>query len=195
MTAGAFKTAARTKTVEEQTGVSERSPAAIEVRDLLRLSEIARADLQRYIAKDPARRAVFAAKILCVALCQGAALHYLDKTTGVKDFDVFTFFAADRVKDFPPRRRATCDFGPSKFGRHAEDAGYAGRRVDVMGRSIAYAAGTSPIEALRLYLRTTPTRTAWYLAQKAVVIIDPTVHRGRVAWPEPRCPVSVTGRG
>ena len=30
-----------------------------------------------------------------------------------------------------------------------------------------------------------PTGTAWHLAQKAVVIIDPVEHRGEVVWPKP----------
>jgi hypothetical protein len=97
----------------------ERSSAAIELQDLNRLSEIARSDLQRYLAGDPGGRAAFSTNILCVALCQGAAQHYLDKTTGVKDFDIFTFFG---MKDFPPRRRTSYDFGHSKFGRHPGDA-------------------------------------------------------------------------
>ena len=159
----------------------ERSSAMIELQDLLRLSEIANSE--RYIAGDPDARATFLSKILCVALCQGAALHYLDKTTWVKDFDIFTFFVADGMKKFPPRRRTSYDFGRSKFGRHPDDVGYTGRRVDVMGRSTVHAAGALPFESLRLYLRTTPTRTAWCLAQKAVVIIDPIEQRGLVVWP------------
>jgi hypothetical protein len=39
----------------------------------------------------------------------------------------------------------------------------------------------SPLE----YLRSPPIRTAWYLAQKAVVMIDSIEFRGQVVWPEP----------
>ena len=46
----------------------------------------------------------------CVALGQGAARHYLDGQTGVKDFDVWTFFAAAPTRPYPDpalfRRRA-----------------------------------------------------------------------------------------
>jgi hypothetical protein len=178
--------------VTDETEQCERSSAVIELEDLRRLSEIARSDLQRYIARDPGLRAGFATKTLCVALCQGAAWHYLDKTTGVKDFDIFTFFAAGGVMDFPPRRRTTDDFGPSKFGRHPDDnPRYTGRRVDVMGRSIAHTAGADPIESLRHYLRTKPTRTARCLVQKALVVIDPIDERGRVVWPEFDTPESI----
>lgn len=162
----------------------ERSSAVIKLEDLERLSQLAREDLQGYIGNDPALRAPFAARILCVALCQGAARHYADKTTGVKDFDIFTFFAAEGAKKFPPRRRTCHDFGPSKFGRNHDDVEYTGRRVDVMGRSIAHSPEASAVDSLRYYLRTLPTGTAWHLAQKAVVLIDPIEHRGQIVWPE-----------
>jgi hypothetical protein len=85
----------------DEAEICERSSAVIAAPDLERLAQIARADLQHYIAGDPITRGGLATKILCVALCQGAAWHYLDKTTGVRDFDVFTFFAADGAKKFP----------------------------------------------------------------------------------------------
>ena len=166
-------------------GVSERSLAVFDAGDLQRLSEIARKDLQRFIANDHEASADFANKVLCVALCQGSALHQVNKTNRVKDIDVYTFFATDEGKLFPPRRPVmSYDFGPSKFGRHPDDEGYIGRRVDCLGRSIAYTVGTSPVEALQDFLQKKPTRTAYLLAQKAVVIIDPVKHRGDVVWPK-----------
>jgi len=115
-----------------------------------------------------------------VALCQGAALHFIDKTNGIKDFDIYTFFAADGGRKFPERRRGIHDFGASRFGRHPEDQGFAGRRVDIMGRSIAYKPSETPVQAVRTYLGQKPTGTAGYLAKKAVIAIDPnTVQLGR----------------
>ena len=173
-------------TMADVGGVLERSLAVFDVGDLQRLSEIARKDLQRFIANDRESRVDFSNKILCVALCQGAALHQVNRTNGVKDIDVYTFFAADEGKRFPPRRPVmNYDFGSSKFGRHPDDLGYIGRRVDCLGRSIAYAVGTSPIEALQNFLLKKPTGTARLLAQKAVVIIDPVEYRGDVVWPKP----------
>ena len=71
--------------------------ARISRADLLRLAEIARHDRQRMFAANPNWRA-YGDRLLAVTLCQGAALHYLDGHTGVKDFDVWTFFvhAPDR---------------------------------------------------------------------------------------------------
>lgn len=161
----------------------ERSSAHIGLDDLAHLSEIARADLRNYIARHPASRESFEKKVLCVTLCQGAALHFVDKANGVKDFDVFTFFAADGSRKFPERRRGVHDFGPSHFGRYPDDQGFVGRRVDVMGRSIARDPSETPIVAICNYLRQKPTATAWYLAQKAMVVIDPPDLRGTVLWP------------
>jgi hypothetical protein len=43
--------------------------------------------------------------LVCVALCQGAALHFVDGENGVKDFDVWTFYAA-RLTTQPSRGAA-----------------------------------------------------------------------------------------
>jgi hypothetical protein len=36
---------------------------------------------------------------------------------------------------------------------------------------------------LRDYLSSKPTRSAYYLVQKAVVLIDPPSRRGEIVWP------------
>lgn len=165
--------------------ISERSLALFDAEDLQRLSDIARKDLQRFIANNHELRVGFTTKILCVALCQGAALHQVNKMNGVKDIDIYTFFAADEGRPFPPRRPVmTYDFGRSKFGRHPDNSAYIGRRVDCLGRSIEYTVGTSPIEALQGFLTNKPTSTARLLAQKAVIIIDPVERRGDAVWPK-----------
>ena len=64
----------------------------------------------------------------------GAALHYLDGTNGVKDFDVWSFYAERGDGPFPYRWRGTADYGPSKFGRYPDDPpSFTGRRVDCSG--------------------------------------------------------------
>lgn len=91
-------------------------------------------------------------RMLLLALAQGSALHYLDGTNGIKDFDVWAFFEAGAPKPFPHRKRWRTDFGPSRFGRHPDDIGYGGRRLDLMGRSIDIADGESPQDAVRRWL-------------------------------------------
>lgn len=116
--------------------VSERSYEIITRHDLKRLAQIARDDLADFAKRH--KRAYLLDNLLCIALCQGAALHYVNRTNGVKDFDVYLFFAKGRGKDYPPRRNKHLDFGPSMFGRHPRVEGYLGRCVDVLGRSIPH---------------------------------------------------------
>jgi hypothetical protein len=113
------------------------------------------------------------------------ALHYVDGENGVKDFDVFTFYAEDPVGLFPPRWLVNADFGPSLFGRYPPDPPrFAGRRVDLIGRSLPVAPDADPVEAVRAYLRRSATATARHLARKAIVGVEPVDLRGLIIWPE-----------
>jgi hypothetical protein len=64
-----------------------RSYLPISAADLEKLADIARHDRKDFFLRRPEYRA----KVLLVALCQGAALHYLDGRNGIKDFDVRYF--------------------------------------------------------------------------------------------------------
>ena len=63
---------------------------------------------------------------MLISPCQGGALHYLDcqqeakKKNGVKDLDVYCFYAADRKVPWPYRRHGVADFGDSDFGYHPD---------------------------------------------------------------------------
>jgi hypothetical protein len=68
--------------------------ARIDRNDLLRLAKLA-ADVEAgLLARHPYGAGRYAGRLVCRALCQGAALHYLDERNGVKDFDVWSFYAA-----------------------------------------------------------------------------------------------------
>jgi ribonuclease HI len=162
---------------------SERSFEPLTTADLARLADLAQLDRADRFRRRP-QWAPYRERILLVALCQGAALHFLDGRTGVKDFDVYTFYAEDsEIGQFPPRWRLTADFGNSRFGRHPEDAGYRGRRIDLIGRSLPAPPSADPIAVVRGYLGHPKTETAKQLAKKAVVAIDPPHLRGVVVWP------------
>jgi hypothetical protein len=66
-----------------------------------------RAPIDRAYSSAARPEARYRDRLLCVALCRGGALHYLDRSNGVKDFDVWTFFAAlpDRYPDRALYRR------------------------------------------------------------------------------------------
>jgi hypothetical protein len=56
-------------------------------RDLFRLLEIAQADRNEFFSRRPRRKSYrYRSLILCTALCQGAALHYVHGENGIKDF-------------------------------------------------------------------------------------------------------------
>lgn len=163
---------------------TDRSLARIEVADLVRLAALAadaEADLFR---RNPHGSGRYADRLLGRALCQGAALHYMNGKNGVKDFDVWSFYAQYDDWPFPARWRGTRDFGPSRFGRYPDDLPrYSGRRVDLLGRSLPAAPGTDPADAIRRYLATRWTTSAKALAVKAVVLIDPQNRAGEIVWP------------
>jgi hypothetical protein len=185
---------------------TERSYAPLTDAHLARLSVIADEDHRHFTRRQG--RPEYSARRLCVALAQGAALHRLDGTTGVKDIDVWTFYAAIPGQPFTfGQRKRHVDFGVSEHGRnlypdHFEHrqlprwSRFAGRRVDLMVRSLPVPPETSPdaiLDALRRWLNAGAQRrradqgatmpSNWWLAQKAVVLIDPSTHRGRVVWP------------
>jgi len=150
-----------------------RSAARITRGVLDRLSEIAAEDRDDRFRRVP-RWAVYRDRVLCVALCQGAALHYIDGRNGVKDLDVWTFYTEAEAGPFPWRWRTERVFDTAPF---------AGRYVDLLGRSLPEPAGTDPETVTRCYLSRPRTRSARALASKAVVLLDPAPLRGRVAWP------------
>ena len=161
-----------------------RSLARIDIQDLLRLARIAAEAEAGLFARRPQGAGRYAGQLICRALCQGAALHYLDGRTGVKDFDVWSFYAAHGGKPFPYRWRGTADLGPSKFGRYPGDpSSFTGRRVDMLGRSLNVPPGTEPVAVVRDYLSAARTDSARELAAKAVVLISPERLAGTVAWP------------
>lgn len=174
---------------------------------LERLSHLAALDHDFFTRRDG--RPEYRDRRVAVTLAQGAALHYVNRRNGVKDLDVWTFYAARPGEPFPAAKREThADFGPSELGRQRYDLAeavsprqlrqwrrwslYSGRRVDFMVRPLLVRPSASLDEvvgAIQCYLRLGGTSRAstkpssWYLAQKAMVMIDPLRTRGQVIWP------------
>lgn len=149
--------------------------------DLSRLAEIARTD-RRARHERRTRWRVYDSRVLCVALCQGAALHYVDGVNGVKDFDVWTFYAEHPRGPYPARWRTVADFGPSRFGRTPSSPELEGRRVDLFGRSLPAAPGDEPGAVVSRYLGAARSASAKLLAEKAVVLLEPSSRRGEILW-------------
>ncbi len=168
----------------QMTASGDRSTERVEISELRRLADLASDVEAGLFARHPAGSGRYASRLLCRALCQGAALHYINHANGVKDFDVWSFYAEHPDGPFPARWRGTADFGSSKFGRFPGDApSYQGRRVDLIGRSLPVPLESDPAEVLRDYLSAARTASARALADKAVVLIAPPERLGEVIWP------------
>jgi len=165
--------------------VLDRSFERILESDLRRLGAIAVDDMESLFARHPKLRP-YREPFFAVALCQGAALHYLDRKNGVKDFDVWCFFRAVPGRTFPYRRRGKVDFGDPRFGQSPGFEQFVGRRVDVLGRSLPVPARVNAAVALRSYLADGRTASAKALAKKAVIMIYPEALLGSVVWPVTR---------
>lgn len=188
---------------------TKRSYAEVTAEHLDRLSVIAGEDHEFFTRPDG--RPEFAGRRVAVVLAQGGASHFLDGQGGVKDFDVWTFYAALPGVAFPAKRNRHVDFGPSEFGRQRYDFAAAknlaelgrfrrwdqfrGRRVDLLMRDLPVqpdATSRQVVQALRDWLKAGAASAArrppssYYLAQKAVVMIDPKRRRGEVVWPATR---------
>ncbi len=162
---------------------SDRSYEPITRDDLARLARIARADRGAFFEKHP-RYSPLADRLVCVALCQGAALHAIGGENGVKDFDVWTFYAAHpQYAPFPWRRRVARDFGDPKFGRSPDKPDFVGRHVDLLGRSLETGGEMESAIILRKYLSEGKSETARRLSEKAVVLLEPANQLGAVVWP------------
>jgi hypothetical protein len=162
-------------------GSEGRSFASITINDLKRLSEIASQDRKGFFRADPQWAKLYERQVICVALCQGAALHYIDGTTGINDFDVYTFYEKNSLKDLYAKRIKSYDFGNPKFGKSIDKPNFIGRRVDCLFRSIDKYAKENAKNAIRRYLEEGKTETARLLSAKAVVFLKPDC--GRIIWP------------
>lgn len=146
-----------------------------------RLLKVAQSDLDSFFERNP--RHPYRRRRIAIALCQGAALHYVDGKNGIKDFDVYTFFAQHRSgARIPHRRNRKVDFGPSKFGRWGKEKRvFEGRHVDLLWRDIPFSRQDHPAWAIRDWLQNGAyPSTPWWLRQKAVVMLEPML--GSVIW-------------
>jgi hypothetical protein len=146
----------------------------ITAEDLQILGDLASQDRADFFQRKP-RYAVLTHHIIAVALCQGAALHFVDGTNGVKDFDVWSFYSSSAGIQYPPRRLKHRQFPLPKFQN---------RRVDFLGRTLAASPDTDPIQAIQHYLSDCRSSTAKALSKKAVVLIEPQALLGTVVWPD-----------
>lgn len=162
--------------------LSERSFEPLAAADLQRLADLAIDDMQQLFARRPDTGELYRDRLLMLCLCQGGAEHFVRHKHGVKDLDVWAFFSEHPARPFPYRRRGVQDFGPSRLGRHPNDVGFKGRRVDIIGRSIRRDPDQSAPDSVLEWLRSRKTDSARLISQRPVIAIHPESERGRVIW-------------
>lgn len=167
-----------------EVGPEGRSFRRIAPRDLRRLAQLAEDDRNDFFNRAPGWGRLYARRVLCSALCQGAALFAATGRRGINDFDIYTFYAEHASRRWYARRRATADFGNSKFGQSIDRPGYIGRRVDLMGRALRAEPGADPVRAVQEYLSTGRSKSVGLLSQRAVILLEPAQFLGWLVWLE-----------
>jgi len=192
------------------TATTVRSYAPLTHEHLDRLVALATLDHKKFTRPDG--RPEYAGLRVAVVLAQGAAQHWVDvdaraaDPNGVKDLDVWTFYAARPGAQFPAAKREThADFGRANLGRqmytpadvdalgprvHAWQ-GYSGRRVDFLMRALPVPPDCPPdvaADAIVNWLtagarsRSATPPSNWHLSRKAVVGLWPAPLAGRTLW-------------
>ena len=138
--------------------------------------------MDEFFERNPIYKKPYHGKEKLVALCQGAALHYINKRNGVKDFDIWFFYPQKGDVQLPYRRTGMKDFGKSKYGKNPKVPWLKGRNVDVLMRSAEYFNRGNPISCVTGYLTKCKTKTARLLAMKAVIGLYPPNIFGKILW-------------
>ncbi|ADI73385.1 conserved hypothetical protein [Methanohalobium evestigatum Z-7303] len=171
----------------------ERSYRKIEIKHLQKLKDISVNDQNIFFNKNP-KYEFFRDRLFCILLVQGAALHYVNGTNGIKDFDILLLYKQNleekdengKLIKIPYRRLIAYDCGMPEFGRYPHDDinQYPNRRVDVLIREIGedLTDNYDLITGIRKYFETgnTPSIKQW--KNKDVVGIWPEEIQGDLVW-------------
>jgi len=153
----------------------QRPVADAELRDLAALAE---SEEEAFFTRNPHLAEPYRSRLLLAALCQGAALQYLGRGYGIKDFDIHYFYQQNPSK---PRLSRT-------VLRIAADVGaFPGAPVDfirtVIPLHVCREAPTGAVHRIRRFLSSQATANARNLAEKAAVGLWPPRFLGAVIWP------------
>jgi len=148
-------------------------------KNLAALRELALIEREAFFSRNPHLTRPYKGRLLAIALCQGAAQHFVDKIKGVKDFDIWYFYRQHPKITYPYRALKTSEIQLPNFGI---------RHVDLMGRAvdleIVHRHSEDAAECIREYLYQGRTQTARLLAEQAVVgLYPPTIFR-KIIWSE-----------
>ena len=124
-------------------------------------------------------------QLVAGCLAQGAAQHFLDGRTGVKDFDLWLFYDRSHLAKGIREHgvRSTGDFGPSVFDRYPDDPEtFVGRRIDFMCRRLPTNVPREPPDAAVMAWLQSDNQSPMWLRKKPVIMLWPTTYHGVVIW-------------
>lgn len=141
------------------------------------LVPLTRAEEKNFFQRNPHLVQPYRSRLIGACLCQGAAIQYLGRGSGVNDFDIHFFYRQNEAKH-----------RLSRAGKHILTT--VGRfhniRLDFYRTVIPAplcASVQNPVEIIRAFLLHPLTDNAWHLAQKAVIGVWPKALLGVVIWP------------
>lgn len=154
--------------------MSERLFELISEEDLERLQELAIEEHENFFKRNPHLKEAYHNSLMGIALCQGAALHYINHITGINDFDIWLFYKEDPKTKFWCRHRKSIENG------------YKGRRIDFLRRAIKRDLCDRNFDdsekCIMEYLLKRDTETKRLLLKKAIVSLFPDRIFGKVMW-------------
>jgi hypothetical protein len=153
---------------------AERSMAPITKDDLTNLRKIALKEHEDFFRRNPHLKRNYYDSLIGIFLCQGAACHYLDLITGVKDWDIGYFYVKNAEIYFPYRKR-----------KRIED-GYRDKPIDFLRRAISRdifdsCAGQPELTVMK-YMLERNTDTKKKLLKKAIIGLHPDAVFAKVLW-------------
>lgn len=168
----------------ERAQTTSRCLEAISRRDLKRLAALSQTARDDFFRLNDEWSRYYGGRFLCSALGGEAAAHYLNGISGFARFEVWWFFRANPEVAFPTHRKSREDFGVSHFGVDPSlPETFAGRAMDIQGRSVEVQEGDELLPALQKYLKARATPTARELSRQALVLLEPELFLGYEAWP------------
>ena len=152
----------------------DRMYTKLHLIDLKALQRLALEESEDFFKRNQHLKEAYYASLVGIALCQGAASHYIDPSFGIKDFDIWHFYKEDRNIGFPYRAHKTMENG------------YKGRSVDFLKRAISTelvnSCSHNPEKCIMEYLFEKNTNTKNLLLKKAIVGLFPEEIFGKVMW-------------
>ena len=142
--------------------------------DFKKLQRLALKEHEAFFKRNPRLRKAYHSSLIGIALCQGAASHYLNSNVGIKDFDIWHFYVENRSINFPYRAHKSIENG------------YKGKPIDFLKRAINRDLrnfySNEPDKCIIEYLLQRNTKTKRFLLKKAVVGLFPDKIFGKVIW-------------